>query len=203
MVKSMEIGIIEILMIFITIFIALGASFILPDKRAILKGEAPKYTNGKKNAVYSIGALVFIMTLIYIILTINNSGTIHLLAAINGIFFAMIGVGLMLVNRSIVNAQKNLSIGGMPVAPTAGMSVPVDVVGTGLEQNVQTSQSAPQEIKVHVRKPVEPGQTQPSGPAGNVMKVACPKCNGVISIDRSQPVSTIQCPMCGFEGNLG
>jgi ribosomal protein S27E len=199
----MEIGLIEILMIFIIIFIALGASFILPDKKAILKGEAPKYTAGKKNAVYSIGALVFILTLIYIIATINNSGTIHLLAAVNGIFFTLIGVGLMLVNRSIVHAQNDQSIGGIPIAPTAGMSVPVDVVGTGLEQNVKTSQSAPQEIKVHVRKPVEPGQAQPSKPAGNVMKVACPKCSGVISIDRSQPVSTIQCPICGFEGNLG
>jgi hypothetical protein len=190
-----EIGIIAIISI-----LALIASFLLPNRKSVEKGDIPKYEESKSNAVYAIGSIVLVSTLVYFFLIIGN---INLLTIINSIFFVLIGIGILAVNRSILHTIKERSMEILP-APTPGLTpgeVPVDVV---TPSGPQTQTAAAGDIGIKIRTPISQAKAQEQAQTrgtGKQLKVGCPRCNGVITIDTGQP--KIICPYCGFEGGMG
>jgi len=206
---------IEIAIIFPTIILALIAAIILPSKKEIEKGEAAKYSGSKSGAVYGISIFVMIMAFAYFIIVYNNSNSLSPIALINGIFFLIVGIGLIAVNRSIINVSKMRAMDLMQQStplPVQETAIP-EIIPTGYSQPVQpASQTKPQtgstdDIQVSVRLPISGQTTQRQQHTTTIskkpVKLACPKCKNIIIIDTSQRTGTIQCNYCRFTGKIG
>ena len=163
-----------------------------------------------------------ILALFYVIFTNINVGELDWLVLVNGLCFIMIGLGLIVINRTIVTAVKERSMEGMQASAALPVDedVPVDIVTpSGTVSHTHPTRSvrggsparstspADDDIKIQIRMPVgdsEPARRQPTPSSKRKeMKVGCPRCNGVITLDRSEPISKIRCPFCGFEGSVG
>ena len=198
---------------------ALIAALIIPAKKAIEKGEIAKYESGRSNAVYALGALVLVLSLLYIGY-INLNVKDILLGMVNSIIFLMVGVGIMVTNRSLINFMKNRQEGGLASSAPITSEPEADIMTGAPQGAAQQYQAQPRalpaapqqtgdDISVQVRLPItqsaRPGaQTvPPSASARSTMKLACPKCRGVIIVDRNSRTGMIQCTHCGFTGRVG
>lgn len=210
---------IEIGLIFITIMLAFIAALIIPGRKALEKDEIPKYGSGRSNAVYALGFLVIILTLMYIGYISFNVGDM-LLGIVNTIIFLIVGVGIITTNRSLISLMKDRAEEGMvrstpfpavePETEVLTGSAPAQTAYSPQTQAMRTpAQPVSDDIRVQVRLPIAQGGAQPEqvmpppSAAKSTMKLACPKCRGVIVVDRNSGSGVIQCTHCGFTGRVG
>ena len=211
---------VELSIVFIPIILAIIGALIIPNKTAIIKGEVAKYEGGKSAAVYAIGIIVILFTFFYLWFVTVNQGDFDWLAGVNGVFFISVGIGLIIANHSINRAIKDRSmetmmatdipapIGAVQSEVISGREEPAGLRTSAISQIPGSKGQAGRvdDIQVQVRLPIsqqEHKQKVLPQTAKREMKVGCPKCNGVIKLDTSKPITKIRCPFCGFEGGMG
>lgn len=220
--------IIDIVLVFIIVAIALVASHFIPNKEAIKNNETGPYKS-KVWLIYMAGAgsiTVGVLLLVFYAIEKDYQLLINL-----GKIVVLMVIGIGLINKNF-KISKTVSAfdGTVPIASAPAMDtveagvvtpttvaavIPAVQAGPAQPQTVVQPQVTAQQIGIKGGQQIgikgvqtAPVQTQVIAqpqPAQQpkIIVIKCPKCQGAMQINTAMLGQKMKCPHCGVEGRIG